>query len=571
MTSDPTWRARAALVALAVLLVGSSVAPVVGAATAQSDSILTRDADLVVREPGYTDQSVEPTTADGQVVYPVQGERVWLRPANFNATDVQDFGVEGGNATLEYDAAMGAFTFQPAGDRGTFTAYWIVREPVAVNRTVEQTVERPAPNGSNTTVTVTENVTRTATEYRQVRYEAIVKVTGGTNLAHVPDSRIDQLEQSAANWEELNATIQDIKSQGLLLWELTGTDPSTETILQGMVDTYVTTRDPPRLLRGSLRKFLLVMVLSLGGLLYFAIREGFAALVMRRLKKELGIYQSTEHAEGDVSERIFEVDRRERERASANLDYADRHIDPEANAMREAFGETPREGFENYANHILPGVWLTDRLKAMGQCGYAARVTERTAPDGGADDVDGELAVETAELVDLNDPRTDATLDDADIIDLSAIDGADPDLDLVFALLESDETRICKEFDLTTADFDADALDTSPLSFSLRELMDEIDLQFSHFESMEAAGEAAHEWIDVIHDSEYCEPDGTPRPARRAFNILLTDSQWLGDDGPELPQARLLSEHIERILIDYDPTRESAQLVKDIRDGKEVV
>jgi hypothetical protein len=87
---------------------------------------------------------------------------------------------------------------------------------------------------------------------------------------------------------------------------------------------------------------------------------------------------------------------------------------------------------------------------------------------------------------------------------------------------------------------------------------------------MEAAGKAMHEWLDAINQTPYVDPDGQIRPARQTLGTFQASMEWLNTD-TQLPQAGLLAEYIEAMLIAYDPTKEDAQLVRDIRDGKHEV
>lgn len=558
-------RKRLRVFGMLLLLVASPIVASGGLVAAQSgDGAVTRDADLTIREPHYADGDVATENANGTQIYEVEGERILIQPAQFNASDVVEYGVAGDVGQLTYDADLGVYVFSPEGNQGSIPVYWTTREPFAANETVQQ-------NGTN--------VTRTTTVYRQVRHQATLRVTGQTNISAVSDGALAQQRAAASRWNELNATLTDIKQDGLLLWEITGTDPSREQMVQAAINALVTTRDPPRLLQGSLRKFIIFMVLSIGGLFYIGVREGYAAFVWRKVQKELGVYKSNEDAEGSVSERALQLDLQERFRSAENHDWSDGLIDAEANAMR-ALGETPRQGTEALGNHILPLTWLADRLRAMGSVGYAARI----------DDVDDDGAVAEATLLDTRSPGTDGVpltdggvfdtsggddadetaLESGDIIDLSDLDREDPDRDLVFALLDDAEREICHEFDLAAADFDDSALETTPLTYSLPQLLDELELQYDHFESMEAAGKAMHEWLDAINQTPYVDPDGQIRPARQTLGTFQASMEWLNTD-TQLPQAGLLAEYIEAMLIAYDPTKEDAQLVRDIRDGKHEV
>lgn len=551
MMTNSTYLRVLLVLLLVGVTAGSSITAVAVAASGAASSataVPTDGADLVVRQESYIGKDVKQSSADGRPVYTARGERLIIVPQNFQADNVVDFGVTTDAGTLDYDSTLGAFIFSPEGEQASFQMYWIV-------------AQQAAATGGNSTGS------------QQHKYVATIKIAGGVGLAHRPTTEFSQTRQAAANWNEFNSTIQDVRDQDLLLWF--GPPPDTETVINGMVATYVTSRDPFRLLSGGLTAVILTLTLTIGGIAWLALREGYAALAMYKLRSKLGLYRSIEHAEAEISERVLALDLQERERAVANKDWNDKYTDTEAAALRE-LADTPREGLIEAGNRLLPEVWLGDRLKALASFGFVARVTER--------DADGSIA--DAELVPPDDvtgnPSADpapdggtATAGDGDDGD-EGPDGARPDdivslgnpsRDLTLAL--ADDPVVIHEFDMGSANIDPETLDSSPTSYTLPELLDEFEIQFQHFDDMAAAGEALHEWIDVIAESPYCEADGTPRPARVALNSLLSSMQWLGD-GYDHPTARLMSEYVERVLVEYDPSRESQQVVRDIKHGKDI-
>lgn len=504
------------------LLLSVAVGPVATAAAAD----VTRPADLVVRQESYVQESVSVQTQNGTPVYTVRGEQVWLRPSNFAPESVVDFGVDRGAGELAYDEAMGAYTFSSDGEQASFSVYWIALEEVAVG-------------GAN----------NTSTTVQRVRYEATIRVVDQADLEHAQTGELAALREDANNWRSWNETVQDVREMDLLLWTFVrgGEPPSTEALLEGMISTYVTTRDPLRLLTGGFFSVIVILTLSLGGLLYLAIREGYAAYAARRMKKKLNIYRAVESDEGEISDRVLEADRREREQVWGNLDFNDfGWSDHEAAAYREALGDTPREAIERIATDILPPVLqVHDRLQAMSQVGYVARVLER-----GEDD----------EVLEAEVAREDDVDDDDDVEQLD-----EPSEDLLDELL-TDPVMIW-DFDPTAVDLDFSEFSDPPVTFTLDEALDALRLQVERFEDPKAVAKLLQEHVEWAASSDYTDEHGAPRSTQRVLNSFLETSQWLADVH-SIPSARILAEHIETALLAYDPGREAKRFADDVREGK---
>lgn len=513
---------------VAILVLASvAVAPVAGAAAAD----VTRPADLVVRQESYVNEDVTVQTDNGTPVYSVRGERIWLRPSNFDPSTVVDAGIDRGAGELSYDEEMGAYTFTSEGEEASFTLYWIALEQVAVGGT----------NSSNTSV-------------QRVRYEATVRVVGQAQLDHAEAGELEALRQDADNWRSINDTFQDVREMDLLLWTLArgGEPPSTEALIEGMINTYVTTRDPFRLLTGGFFQVIVLLTLSLGGLLYLAIREGWAAYVGRRMKKRLNIYRAAEAEEGELKENILEQDRQERLQIWSNLDFNDfGWSDHEAAAYRE-LGDTPREALEHLITDVLPPTLVVhDRLQAMAQQGFVARVLERE--DAEDDDEPGDVL--EAEVV-----RADDVDDDDDVEELD-----EPTLDLVDAL--SNDLVMIWDFNPAEAGIDLESFADPPTTFTLSEALEELQLPIDRFEDEQAAAKLLHEHVEWAADSKYTDEYGTPRSSQRVLNSFLSTSRWLADT-QDLPTPRILAEHIEAMLLAHDPGREAEEFAREVRAGK---
>lgn len=508
---------------LAVLLVLATVAtPLVGAVAAADD---TRPAELAIRQESYVDGDVSRQQQNGTPVYSAAGERIWIKPQNFDPANVVDFGVDRAAGELGYDQELGAYTFSSEGEEASFTLYWIVLE------------QQQVAAANNTTTT----------KVQRVRYEATVRITDQVDLDHVPAGQLDRLREDADQWQSFNGTLQDIRESDLLLWAFRKDPPDTETLLQGMINTYITTRDPLRLLTGGLMAVILTLTLTVGGLLFLAIREGIAAIAARRMRTRLNQARANEPYEGELSDRVLEADREERDQIWSNQDFQDfGWSDHEAAAYRE-LGKTPREAFERIVTDVIPPkLQIRERLQAMSQLGYVALVRER--------DDDG--AVVDAEVV-LED---EIEGEDPEIVELD-----DPDEDLVEALWND---RAMLEFDPVEADIDLGDFETEPVTLSVDEALAELGLQVDRFEDEKDAMRLLHEHIEAAASSDYTDDVGTPKTSMRVLQSWLETSTWLRDVHG-FPSARKLADHLEAAIKRFDPGREAEEYAEDVRSGKD--
>jgi hypothetical protein len=507
---------------LAVLLVLATVAtPLVGAVAAADR---TEAAELTVRQESYVGGDVDLQTQNGTPIYSAEGERILIVPQNFAPENVVDFGVDRGTGELAFDQGLGAYTFSSEGEVASFGLYWVVLEETQVA-------------GANAT---------NSTAVDRVRYEATVRITGQADLDHAEAGTVEEMRRDANNWRSFNDTLQDVRESDLLFWALRKEPPDTETLLQGMVNTYVTSRDPFRLLTGGLFAVIITLTFTLGGLLFLAMREGLGAWKSRKLWKRLRTYRSNEPYEGELSERLLEADRAERSQIWSNSDFQDMGwSDHEADAYRE-LGRTPREAFEQILSIMPPEQIIRERLQAMAQVGYSARVLDRDADDEIAD----------AEVV----PIEDVDDDQDDVASL-----ADPSDALVEAVW-NDHAMI--HFDPTEADIDVSEFEQEPTTVSIDELADELPVQIERFEDEKALAKLVHEHVDTAARSEYCDEQGTPNTSMRALGSFLETSTWVRDTHG-FPAAGKLAEMLETAIRKFDPGLEAAEYADDVRSGKD--
>lgn len=509
----------------AVLLVAAAVAGAVPAVGAQ---ISERDAALAIQQESYADGAVSEKRVNGSRVYVASGEELTIKPQNFNSSNVVDYGVNTPSGQLTYADEFDTFTFRPEGETGTFELYWVVQR-----REVVETTE----NNTTTTETVT----------RQYRYTASIRITGQTGLVHISKGSIESLRADAKNWREFNASVQDIRGMDLLFLPA---DATTEDVIQGMIETYITVKDPPRAFGGGFTGFFVFIVASLGGAVAFGSIVYFLVRRIRKERKKRNEYESLEAAEGELAEREREDAERERTSKLQNINHSDWFNDHVADAFDER-GRNPRESWESLSRgELLPEVWIRDRLQAMAQCGYAANVLDR--------DDDGEF--ENVELVEVDD-----VLDEDE--DIEDVDGvvpiADPTEDFMDAL--DWEDPLLKQFDPASADFDPGECATKPVTLDLEELSDTVDVQMSRFDDEQTRGQYLLEFVESVREHPYTDTDGRPRPVRQALSEFLQMVQLV-----DAPLAEYQRQNIEAALEHHDKNEQAAQFAAEVEAGKHV-
>ena len=513
------WGSRRLAVVLLMILGLTIAAPM---ATAQ-DAV--EPADLAIEQPGYVDGGVSEVQRGNHSVYEARGERLLIRPQNFDGSQVLDYGVTTDVGSLRYDDELGLFVFTPEGEQGTFDVYWVVNKPV-------------------TTTVTRNNSTQNVTEMRQIRYQARIKVTGQAQLSHLDPGQLDTYQADAERWRDWNATLQDVRAMDLLL---VPDDVGTETLLQSMVNNFVTVKDPIQaLFGGSFTTVGFLYVSSIGGATWLIIWLLVAIRAGRQPRKRLNIFESTEAAEGELAEKMAAIDEEERKRALQNLDWEDIFEDEHAAAaFREAFGETVFDGYKRLSSILQPELIVRDRLQAMSESGYIGVVERedgeivdaRVLTEGEAEDIEGDRRI------DLSSPG-DAFLK---------------------ALDWEDETIM--RFDLVESDYDPGELETVPETLDLAEILDQVDVQEQQFDDPSTISSYLYEFVASVREHEFTASEGKPRTMREILNTWLQLSQTLRDRY-HIPAARLQAEHLERAIIDYDPGEQAERLVREIEEGR---
>jgi hypothetical protein len=532
--------------AVAALLVLSLVAGVVPAAA--QDDVLTRDAEVIVEQPHYIGSDVETKQVNGTRTYVASGRVLELHAQNFDSGAVVDYGVATTGGQLTYDSATGQFAFR-ANASGTYRVYWVVAEQVAVT-------------GGNTTGNATAaNTTSGGTETRQVRYTANVRVSNTAPKAHLAESELAETRAEAANWREFNATVQDLRDENLLL---ASADLSTEETIQGMVNAYILQNDPLRALTGNITTVVLILFTTLGGGFLLVVSLGYHTVVVNKFRRALNRAESIEAEEGELADRVADMNRRDRLRAFQNWDWNDPFEDDHIAHAHRTLGETPLEGFSRFTGTLLqPRVWMHDRLQAMGADGYVAVPESDTSggtvftdggePEDDAPDAPNWKTIDEAEVV-LEDAVDEGTLTD----DLS-----EPS-DALLDAIDWQQPAI-RDFDLVDATPPGGDGHPTATTLDIDELTAEADLDMAHFDSREEAGVYLRQWFESVREHDFTETDGTVDTSRYVLNRWLQTAQ-LARDEFDLPVDYMI-EAIEAAIDWSDPEESAANTVERIRAG----
>lgn len=512
---------------LAVLLV-SLLAP---AAVAAGPS--TEAATLSIQQPHYISSDVQTTTANGTTVYEVSGSRIEIAPENFNADDVTDYGIStpSDGAMLSYDREFGEFIFT-AEKTGTYTVYWSVEESVAVTN---------------------ETTNETTVEQRSQRYEAKIRVTGQTDMVHKPAGWDDDLQEKASKWEAFNATVAELRGDSLFVKLGLQEEQSTQEIIQKMVNAFLTLHSPLKMLTGDFTTIAFLVGTSLGGWLFIALILGPLLIALAYAYRKLNRHESIEAQEGELSQRVANLDLKEAKSKLAFWTFNDVTDDDHmAESMRDE-GRNPLQALSNRESKLSGQHVFHAFLQAMAQCGYVAKVERRVEPDGGDDD--GGRVVE-AEVV-----HQDEVADDADTVSLE-VDR--PDAPLLDAI--DPEQNEIYEFDLLNADFDRSEVNATPIdAYDLDDLIETTELDLRRFGSVETAARYQVEYLYDVCQHPITNDRGSVDSFRYWLEQNLDTANILNDRFP-IPmeyRARLWEAAIDQ----YDGAAKAEETLRDVREG----
>jgi hypothetical protein len=503
MSNHTTLRA----LLVAVLLVGAAVAaPMAAVAQSQPDA---QPAELAIQQESYISDDVQTSTNNGTQVYTIRGEAVSIAPQNFNTSDVVDFGLETDAGALSYDSAMGVYRFQPEGETGTFRVYWVTNEAVQTTQTVN-------------------NSTQTTTRIERVRYEAVLRVDGGTEMAHLSATEAADRQAAAEKWNEVTSRVDD---------ELTVDQVAAAVQLRYNFASY---------LSGNFTGILAALVMTFGGWLVLAVYYGSVAWPIYQLQRKVNEFRDTEDVEGDLAHRQVELDKNRMERIFAAINYEDWFSDTDSAELRD-IAETPKILWRKLIDGgpIAPEVTHQAYLQAMGLCDWTATV-ERDDTDAITD-------------VTLHPPDDDVATDGAgETIDLT-------DTDAVEEIIPHVDASAFDTFDFVTAEFDDSDLDLELEDVTPESVLDEIDGWDTVADHRESAA-LLRDFIARVDEHPYTDDSGVPKTVQEVLNELL-DLSYRARDNVGDPNAQLAVELLERAIENADPNERTRARVKEVRDG----
>lgn len=528
-----TQTARSTLL-VALLLVSILPMATAGAVTAPTD----RDADLAIQQPHYIDGDVRQTSRNGTTVYRVSGAEITVRPRNFNPDNVVDYGVASqGSSRLRYDERFDVFVFTP-NQTGTYELYWSVEKEVRVNQT---------DNSSNTSDT--EVVTQ------QQRYRATIRVEGGLNLNHVQAGSMESTRQKASQWEELNATVQELRHTGFLVNLGLRDPPSTKGVVQGMVNAYKTIHAPLQMLTGNFTTVVFIAGTTLGGWLFVLVLVGPLVAALAYAYYRYNVKDSIEADEGRLAKRLAKAEYQRAKEKLANWRFTDITDDDHYAEGLQAEGRNPLQAFSNREGKLRDRNLFHAILQAMAECGYVAVFDERAALDGGGD---GALEIEAAHVVHRDDIGEG---DDVETMDLR-VDS--PDHELLDAL-DPNQPEIL-EFDLLGAEFERSEVNPTPVdTYDLEEMLETTEYDLRMFGDAKTAAQYHVKFLRDIREHPITDDRGNVDELRYWLEQNLDTANLLRDRF-ELP-VELRVKTWERAIEEYDAGAAAEETLDDVREG----
>ena len=490
------------LVVLAVLLVGALAAPVAAAAGQPANDTAQR-AELEIQQPHYIDSEVQVTRGANHTTYHVKGSYFEILTENINPEDVVNYGVTQDGATLSFDKATGEYVLNTGGQNGTFTLYWVASQTTADNSTNSSSASR-------------------------VRYEARVQTETG-ELAHIPQSNVNQLREDAANWSEVKQAFEDVG----------GDVPVVEKISTAL-NWYQFSVNPFSALSGDFTGAVLILLLTNGGrlLLGLLILVPIATTAPVILKYRKLRERTPELAELDTEKLKVWADKRKQslvEVTPHDLPINGRTADNLQHTLGENLWEIADSLQRLFDHSKLKRVYL----QAMAQRGDTAAV-DRTS--------EGEI--------------TDVTLNPSEDSDADAQALTDYD-DEAFAGIVAEADWDAIDASALQADIDLTELDTpiSPTDVD-DDIVAELDVTFPEdFESREQFAECLYEVWKHVAKHGYTTDDGYIKQERSLLNLFNVLSSVTAEryDYPVARNWRDLTQFMASEIDGNEQLREAAR------------
>lgn len=512
------------LIALAIVTL--AIAPAAAAP-------VTETAQLSIQQPDYIDTDVTVTAENDSTVYRVNGPRIEIAPKNFDSSDVINYGIatNGGDAQLSHNAEFDEFVFS-AGETGSYDVYWSVQ-------------------GERTVTNETTNETTTETFER--RYEATIRVEGKTEMDHLAAGSIKSSEEDAEKWRDFNSTVQELRSDGGLMSDLgLAGQPTTEELIQEMVNAWLTINRPLEMLTGNFTSMVIISTTTLGGWLFMLFIAGPLTLTIGLMYYKYNVKESVEADEGRLSARLAKFEKEKNQRSLAKMKFTDVWGDDHLAGAMQNEGRNVLQATTNWFSKIRDRNIVHSRLQAMGQCGYIAVVDERASTDGG----DSE---ESASIAEAHVEKEDDVSEDADTVGLDV--GVD---DPLIDALSWDQNEI-REFNLVGSEFDRSEIDTSFDLYDFDELKELMEVDYREFEDYDVASKYLIDMFEDVREHPLTDDQGVPDSLRFALEQHL-DAANLLSDRFEMP-IQYRKELLERALAEHDTAAEAKQTLDDVREG----
>jgi hypothetical protein len=520
-------------VLLAIVLVASAVVPV-GALAAVGE---TKRADLQVYQPHYIDSSVKEKKTDNVTVYETKGRVLELRPRNFNSSDVVSVSIAEDVGSIRHDAARDVYVLDSEKTEATLRITWVVREQV------EKTV-------------VEDNVTKTVNRSVRNQYVAVVK-TSKTDLAHVPSSKVDQLQQDAENWSEVASLYGGVGSPNKPI----------EKKLQFGAKLVATAHNPIKALSGDFGMAIQAVFFTAGGLIFFVLWNIPHLVRSRRLRREnkelkekIGDYE-------DVDDALDELFTEKRKRFLKEKTWNDWFDDLTAAWLRRNFAPEPHAGIKRIESMLSPVHVYSIVAGAMLDSGRHSAVVEYDPDssfraDGGDVFVDLEQEVVSARMVDRDQVDRDELEPHVRVIESS--DDLTESIVAQFPTGSLDSDVILRE--------DVDLRSTAlPIANTPREddLIEELNVSIpDDFESREHFAEVLNTIIVKVAATDYATPDGSIDPSRDLANLLMGFSSIFGESYSRT-YLRFVRDVMMHNIDRLDASKRTVDVVEEARDRHE--
>lgn len=507
-----------------LLLVGFLLVIIAGAALPATASMTNqgRDASLEVHQPYYVDSPVKRTSTNNTTVYKVRGNTHEIELENANHSQVVDFGVVNGKATLSFDKEIDRYVLNAQGSDASYRVFWTVSrlESFEVNNTTR---------------------TRSVTS----RYQAVIQVSNA-GVKHVEQSKFEKLSNQAANWtatKELFAPIGDA-------------DTPIESKLQRAAVVLKALTNPLGAVTGQIATILLLTIMTPGGLIllgisFLAIFGSIYGITSRLNKREKQLE--------DIDDIEREKDKQAAERKKRDLSQCDPIDaglnDHHASVIREKVGPNLLMVFDSLSREITADRWTKTNLQILKELGYKMTIEERIE-DG---------SIERVEFVEPEEVEAIETLtEEGETTEPELLEPSEELLDAV-----TEEQLRSLRVDFAQADIDAKAVDLPVANGEGADgdLIDAWNIDIgTDFESRERFTEEILNILSFVAGHNYTDAEGKVRKDVDLLSMLNLFATT-GAERYDLPRLPEYQSVFEAALNNLSQSDRSKSKIKTIQDG----